>query len=215
MSESNETGAEGPAGLETAVAPPGHRRWRRSFLWMAVEMILISVSVFLGLIGQQWLETAQRREQTMSALQRFRAEIVTNRREVAAKFAYHAPLQKNVRTFLRADAEARKTLSFKFEGIQPLFFERTAWELAVATQSLTYMDAELGYWLSRIYTFQGLVDGLTRAFTESMFVNPPSYESEAFLRAVDLYYGDLVGMEPGLLQMYDTVLPMIDAAAAE
>jgi hypothetical protein len=37
-------------------------------LWMAVETILISVSVFLGLIGQQWYENAQRREEAKASL---------------------------------------------------------------------------------------------------------------------------------------------------
>jgi hypothetical protein len=48
-----------------AVTPawPARRWWRRSFLWMAAEMVLITASVFLGLIGQQWYEDRERRQE--------------------------------------------------------------------------------------------------------------------------------------------------------
>jgi hypothetical protein len=178
-------------------------------------MVLISASVFLGLIGQQWYEDSRQRTAALSSLQRFRSEISANRKEVSSKLQYHAPLQKTLRTYVRADAEGRKTINLKFNDIQPPFFERTAWELALATQSLAHIDTELAFVLSRIYTFQDQVDALTRAFTDSMYRNPPSYESEPFLHAADLYYGDVVAFEAGLVGMYDTVLPMIDTALAE
>jgi hypothetical protein len=182
---------------------------------MAAEMLLIGAGVFLGLIGQQWFETTQRRDEATSSLQRFRAEILTNRQDIAAKLEYHAPMQKALSAFVDADSEGRKAISIKFQGIQPPTFERTAWDLAVATQSLTYVDPDLAFLLSRAYTLQNQVDALTRSFTDSMFMNPPSYESETFLRAVDLYYGDLVEYEPALLQIYDKIVPMIDAALGE
>jgi hypothetical protein len=217
MSDIDEARSEDAAPPQAiGLSPFRQPRWRRSFLLIALEMVLISASVFLGLIGQQWYEDSRRREDAMSSLRRFRTEMAINREEITKKLDYHARTHKMVRAFVRADAEGRQSMSVGFEqGISPPFFERTAWDLGVATQSLTYMNPELAFWLSRTYTFQNLVDALTRAFTDGMFVNPPSTTSEVFLRSLDLYYGDLVDMEPNLLKMYDTVLPMIDAALAE
>ena len=186
-------------------------------LWMAAEMVLISASVFLGLIGQQWYEDSRRRDDAKASLQRFRTEIATNRDRLALTAAYHVPLQKVLRQYVKADSEGRKALqpSLKFNNIQPPVFERTAWDLSVTTESLTYIDADLAFVLSKIYTFQSQIDGLTGAFTDAMFRNPPSYESEEFLRVVDVYYGDLASMEPILLEMYKQVLPLIDEALAD
>jgi hypothetical protein len=189
--------------------------WRRSLTWMALEVVLISASVFFGLAGQQWLEGRQHREQALDSLRRFRTEISANRKEVAAKFEYHAPLQKTVRTFVRADKAGREAIVLKFDSLQPPFFEQTAWELALATQSLTHLETDLAFVLSRIYQYQALVNQLGQGMMTTMYANPPSPESEVFLRAVDLYYGDLVAIEPGLLQMYDTALKAIEEELAD
>ena len=178
-------------------------------------MLLISASVFLGLIGQQWYEDSRQRAEAMSSLRRFRTEISANRKEITGKLSYHAPLQKRLRAYVRADTEGRKAIDLEFSDVQPPFFDRTAWELALATESLAHIDPDLAFVLSRIYYFQDQVNSLTRTFTDAMYANPPSYESEPFLRAADLYYGDVVGFEQGLVGMYDTALTAIDATLAE
>jgi hypothetical protein len=182
---------------------------------MAAEMVLISASVFLGLIGQQWYEDVRQRRDATASLQRFRTEVTANRREITSKLEYHAPLQKRLRAFVRADAAGRQAIDLGFDSVKPPFFERTAWELALATESLAHVDPDLAFVLSRIYTFQEQVNALTRAFTDAMYANPPSDLSEPFLRAADLYFGDLVGFEEGLVQMYDTALMAIDEALAD
>ena len=193
----------------------GWWRHRGSFVWMAVEVALISASVFLGLAGQQWLEDRQHREQAREALRRFRTEIQANRAELTKKFEYHAPRQKAVAAWIAADAKGREAIDLDIQGLQPPFLEDTAWDLALATQSLSYLESDLAFQLSRIYMYQGLVDELGRGVLQAMYVNPPSSQFEEFIRAVDLYYSDLIGLEPGLLKMYDTVLPQIEAALAE
>ena len=46
-------------------------------------------------------------------------------------------------------------------------------------------------------------------------MRPPGENLEASFRAVAIYYGDVVLMEPGLLRMYDDLLPRIDRALGE
>ena len=213
MAEVEATPGDARDPLPADASPPAARRWwRRSFLWMAAEMVLISASVFLGLIGQQWYEDRERRQEATASLQRFQAEITINRDDVAKKLAYHAQMHKALRP--SAYGETKTSEEPTFDGIKPPAFERSAWDLAVATQSLTDVDPELAFWLSRTYTFQNSIDELSRAFTAGMYVNPPGTSPVVFRELVTLYYDDLVGMEPNLLRMYDEVLSKIDAALA-
>ena len=197
-----------------AVAAVSASAWRSrgSLLKIFIEVVLISTGVFLGLMGEQWRENAHKRELAEQALHRFRTEVAANRSEVARKFAYHEPLAKRLRQFLAANAEDRKKISFEFNGIRPPFFEHTAWDLALATQSLANIDADLAFMLSRLYNYQSLVTQLGNGLTQAMYMAPPSNGTDAFLQATDLYYGDLMAIEPELLKMYDEILPQLDRA---
>ena len=48
-----------------------------------------------------------------------------------------------------------------------------------------------------------------------MYLRPPSDTDTTFLAAVQLYYGDLVLLEPGLLAAYDELLKQIDRVLEE
>ena len=197
--------------------PPPAARARafrsKSLIKIGLEVLLISTGVFLGLMGEQWRENAHNRELAEQSLRRFREEIRVNRGEVSRKFRYHEPVQKALHAYLAADAKGREAIDIPLSaGISPPFFEHTAWDLALATQSLVYVDPELAFSLSRIYTTQGLANELGRVMTQAMYLNPPSGKGEPFLQALDLYYGDLVLVEPQLLKMYEAALPQIDRA---
>jgi hypothetical protein len=45
-----------------------------------------------------------------------------------------------------------------------------------------------------------------------MYVRPPSEDIERFLHSLLVYYDDIVGMEPELIDTYDRVLLRIDDA---
>src|SRR6266516_4604802 len=55
-----------------------------------VVVVLISAGVFLGLAGEQWRESARHRALAEASLRRFRSEILTNRKAVAAVKDYVA-----------------------------------------------------------------------------------------------------------------------------
>lgn len=178
-------------------------------------MALIGTGVFLGLLGQQWLENAQHREVAEESLRRFRSEIATNREAVAGVRDYHVTTKRSIDAYFAADPNTRRAADVPMKGLQPIFFEQTAWDLALATQSLSYIDPELAAALSRIYNWQQAYADLTRSITQSMYLRPPNENLEAFLRAVTIYYGDLVVLEPALLGMYDDLLPRIDRALGD
>ena len=92
------------------------------------------------------------------------------------------------------------------QGIQVVLFEHTAWDLALAMQSLAYIDPDLAVLLSRIYNTQEAVTSLTSGVTQAMYLRPPTENGDAFLASVSVYYDDLVHFEPELIELYDDVL---------
>jgi hypothetical protein len=116
-------------------------------------------------------------------------------------------------------ASARKKLEVPLEGLRPAMFEHTAWDLALATQSLAYIDSGLAFTLARVYNVQQNYAELTRGILQALYSHPPgargSSDPDAFLRAAAVYYGDVVLIEPGLRTGYDQVLPQIHQALGE
>jgi hypothetical protein len=198
-----------PPASTPAVAPSPHHRGVGRLL---LEVLLISTGVFLGLAGEQWRESARHHELARDTLRRFRTEIVTNRTAVAAVKDYHVDMRARIESFLKADAEARKKQTVEMRGIQPVTFEHTAWDLAIATESLTYLDQDLAFELSRVYSVQEDQATLSRAVLQTMYLHPPSADLDGFLRAVELYYDDIVIWEPRIIEMYDALLPKLDRA---
>src|SRR5262249_7091087 len=128
---------------------------------------------------------------------------------------YHVTIKKSLDIYFAADPKTRQTLDVQIKGLQPAIFEHTAWDLALATQSLAYIDPQLAFALSRIYGVQQTLAELTRGIMQAMYLRPPMENVGAFLGTVALYYGDLVLIEPKLLEMYDELVPRIDRALGE
>jgi hypothetical protein len=181
------------------------------WLRVAVEVLLISIGVFLALMGDQWRQSAHDRALALESLRRFRAEIQTNQQAVATVSDYHVGLLRSLQQYLEAKPEARASVNVRIEGLQPVFFEDTAWNLALATQSLGHIDQEIAYGLSRAYGLQRAYGEMTRGIMQAIYLRPivENYEG---LRA---YYGDIVIWEPQLLRMYDELLPRIDRALSQ
>ena len=182
---------------------------------IALEVALIATGVFLGLAGEQWRESAHRRELAEASLRRFRSEIAANRKAIEAVKDYHVATKKSVDAYLTADPKVRPRPDVQVRGIQPAFLEHTAWDLALATQSLVYIEPQLVFDLSRIYNLQQELAGLTSGVTQAMYLLNPAQNLDGFLGALGIYYGDAVLIEPQLLQMYDEVVPQIDRALGE
>jgi hypothetical protein len=204
---------EAPDAAPASEAPIGMRRPRTpSLLKLALEVALIGTGVFLGLAGEQWRENARHRELAHDALRRFRAEIETNRQSVARVKDYHVVTQKGIKQFLAADAKTRPSVDVRVQGIQPVSFEHTAWDLALTTQSLAYIESDLAFALARIYSLQQGYGELSRGILQAMYIKPAAQDLAGFFQALETYYGDVVLMEPQLMKMYDEILPHLDRA---
>ena len=188
---------------------------RASVLKVVLEVGLVAVGVFLGLAGDQWRENAQHREEARASLRRFRDEVSANREAVLRVRDYHAEKLVAARAYLSAAPSARDQKRFGLRGLEPVSFERTAWDLALATQSLAHIDADVAFALSRLYRAQDAYNHLTGGVTQAMYLRPPRTDFDAFAAAVEVYFSDLVVMEPQLLKLYEEALARIDTVLGE
>jgi hypothetical protein len=186
--------------------------WSKSIVRIALEVVLISVGVFLGLAGEQWREDRRHHELAESSLRRFRAEIVTNRKAVSDVRDYHATLLKQLQNYLSKDRKSRNTADVSIQGLRFVTFDQTAWDLALTTQALAYGDRDLAFALSHVYNLQKVFNEFTRGMTQAMYLIPMQDNFDAFAQAADAYYGDAVFMEPKLLSEYDDLIRQIDRA---
>jgi hypothetical protein len=187
----------------------------RPLLRLLAEAALLSVGVFLGLAGDQWRENADHRATARASLRRFRAEIVANRQAVTNVRDYHAHTLGQVRAYLAKDHRTRNTADVELKGLRPVAFAHTAWDLALVTQSLTYIDPDVAFALSRVYGKQQEYGELTRGMMQAMYLLDKRENFDGLAAAVESYFGDLVGDEPMLLAMYAEILPQIDRALGE
>jgi hypothetical protein len=187
----------------------------RALARIALEVALISVGVFLGLAGEQWREDRRHHELAESSLRRFRSEIVENRKAVSEVRDYHATLLKQLQNYLSKDRKSRNTADVSIQGLRFVTFDQTAWDLALTTQALTYVDRDLAFALSHAYNVQKAFNEFTRGMTQAMYLIPIKDNFDAFAQAAEVYYGDAVFMEPKLLAEYDDLIRQIDRALGD
>jgi hypothetical protein len=184
------------------------------WLWkMLLEVVLIGIAVFIGMAADQWRTDRQHQEQARAALVRFRTEIETNKAAVAANRDYHIRIRQEAAAYLDTAPKARNRDTLKIDrGIGPVYFEHTAWDLALATQALADVDSSLAFELARVYEQQQVYDRLYSGLMQAMYLRPPSEDYDGFLHSVRVWLDDIVSLDPLLLESYDRVLPLIDAA---
>jgi hypothetical protein len=196
-------------------APTPRFRAPTSLLRFAAEVLFVGMGVFLGLMGDEWRERSQQRQQAESSLRRLRTEIATNRAAVARVKDYHLAKKGDIDRYFGAAIGDRPKIGVEIRGLQNAYFERTAWDLALATGSLAHMDPQIAVALSQIYTLQQDYADLTRGIMQALYLRPPTENADQFLGAISGYFGDIVLWEPRLLQLYDELLPRIDRALGD
>ena len=193
------------------------RGGHRSFFNLLFEVALIAVGVFLALWANNWHEDREHRAQARAALRNFVAEMETNREAMQRNRAYHEALVRELREFRASKepaSEDRLNQSVHFEGMRPVIFEHTAWDLALATQALSYLDPDLAFDISKVYTKQNAFEKLEESFLAAAFT-PSSLSSDnvkGMAAAMELYLIDVNQQEPAILQLYDKVIPEVKGA---
>src|SRR5205823_7081281 len=190
------------------------RGGHRSFFNLIFEVTLIAVGVFLALWANNWHEDREHRAQARAALRNFAGEIEANRQATQRNRAYHETLARELIQFLRSNeppSEERFSKEVHFQGVRPIIYEHTAWELALATQALSYLKPELAFDISKVYTQQNAFQTLENSFLASAFT-PASMSSDnpkGMATAMVFYLIDVNQQEPALLRLYDRVIPEV------
>ena len=192
------------------------RGGQRSFFNLLFEVVLIAVGVFLALWANNWHEDREHRAQAKAALRNFVGEMEANRQATQRNRTYHETFARELREFLASKEPAnedRLNKSVHFEGMRPVIFEHTAWDLALATQALSYLDPDLAFDISKVYTQQNAFQKLEDSFLAAAFT-PASLSSDnvkGMATAMELYLIDVNQQEPAILQLYDKVIPEINS----
>ena len=199
------------AAVASAASPPAAAH-RRPVLRVLLEIALIAAGVFLGLAGDAWREREQKREAARASLHRFRTEVAANRAAVAAVRDYHVTTLASVRAYLDKPNRTRNVADVQIRGLRWVTFEHSAWDIALATQALAYIDGDVAHSLSRVYSAQQSYSDLTSGMAQTMYQLSPEDNFDAFAQSLYAFFGDLTAMEPKLLAMYDELLPKLDRA---
>ncbi|HEY0777456.1 MAG TPA: hypothetical protein VGD56_05760 [Gemmatirosa sp.] len=183
---------------------------------LALELLMIGVGVFLGLQVDQWKENRAHREAARASLENFRAEIATNRKRVATVAPYHAALSDSALVVMhsRDSTWDEVTRQLGFQGTRTVVFAHTAWDLALATQALSFIEPKLAFSIAQVYDGQRELDDLGRAFTAGSFT-PQTFALRnpiPFVIALNAFATDVKIREPVLIARYDSLITRIDAA---
>src|SRR5881275_2386713 len=184
---------------------------RRSFPNLLFEVVLIAVGVFLALWANNWHEDREHRAQARAALRNFAGEMEANRQATQRYRSYHETLARELVQFLRRTeppTEERFSKEVHFEGVRPVIYEHTAWDLALATQALSYLKPDLAFDISKVYTQQNAFQKLEDSFLVSAFT-PATLSSNSLkglAPAMEVYLIEINLQEPAILQLYDKVI---------
>src|SRR5438094_342467 len=192
------------------------RGGQRSFFNLLIEVVLVAVGVFLALWANDWHEDREHRAQARAALRNFASEMEANRQATQRNRTYHETLVRELEQFLRSRGPPSEECLYKevhFEGVRPVIFEHTAWDLALATQALSYLKPDLAFDISKVYTQQNAFQKLEDSFLVSAFT-PATLSSNSLkglAPAMEVYLIEINLQEPAILQLYDKVIPEVNS----
>ena len=186
----------------------------RTFVNLLFEVVLITVGVFLALWANNWHEDREHRAQARAALRNFVGEMEANRQATQGNRPYHETLARELDQFLHSKepaSEDRFNKEVRFEGVRPVIYEHTAWDLALATQALSYLKPDLAF---DIYTQQNAFQTLENSFLASAFtpVSMSSDNRKGLATVMMFYLIDVNQQEPAILQLYGKVIPEVNSA---
>ena len=193
------------------------RGGERSFLNLFFEVALISVGVFLALWTNNWHEEREHRALAQAALRNFAEEMEANRQATQLTRQYHETLARELQQFLanpEPPSQERLSKNVHFEGMRPVVFEHTAWDLALATQALSYLKPDLAFDISKVYTQQNALQKLQDSFLAAAFA-PASLSSDnlkGLVTAMEYYLIDVNQQEPAMVTRYEKIIPEVKRA---
>jgi hypothetical protein len=183
-----------------------------------LEVVLITAGVFLGLLGENCRENAGHRASADASLRRFRAEFRANKAEVERVHGRHVQQLQAMEKYFSEHQVA--LLDVRQRLPQPVPDMSTdsagvayaAWDVALATQALAYIDPDLVAAMSSAYRLQQMYEDAHRHIQQAQYsANVPIQ----LMRGHMTYFGDASIYEELLLKQYDAILTRLDRAVGE
>lgn len=184
-------------------------RWREWLPRVAVESMLIVLSILLALAVDQWRESRSRAERAELALAAIQAEMRENRRLVEKALDYHVTLADTLSVLAERGVNKPPPGAYPQGLAAPGRVIRTAWETARSTGTIVDLPYPVVLRLSRVYGRQAEYEELSRALLHTAYTQVASEGVEAFLRGYANWIGvaqDFAGRERILLEAYDAAL---------
>ena len=178
---------------------------------MLVESVLVVGSILLALALDEWNEGQDYQDLATLSLLNFEREIQQNRLRLEDVTPFHVGLRDVLANIDIDDAAVpATTIRNILEGFQPALLVSTAWETAVATGALGYMDYEVVAGLSRTYNLQERLATLSRSGMNDLLMGGlRSGETDLLIYTANRYVRELTEAEQGLQMVYDLVLGLI------
>ena len=176
-----------------------------------VESVLVVGSILLALALDEWNEDREFEDLATRSLVNFEREIRQNRLRLEDATPFHVGL-RDVLANMDAGSAAVPATTIRniLEGFQPALLVSTAWETAVATGALGYMDYEVVAGLSLTYNMQERLVTLNRSGMNDLLVGGfRSGEADLLVYTANRYMRELTESEQGLRGVYDLVLGLI------
>lgn len=189
------------------------------------QLFFIAAGVYLGNRADAWKEERSHREAARATLENFRTEIRQNRASIGRVRPYQAALRDTLQSVLAGSNKHPMTAFTRrfryngesFHGIGGVQFSTTAWDLALATQALSYIEPGLAFRVADAYNQQRLFTSIQSAFLQSVFA-PSTFadaNEQATANALRAFLGDATYQEAEVARKYDRLLPGIDSALAK
>jgi hypothetical protein len=169
----------------------------------------------LGLLGEQWRENAEHRALANASLHRFRAEFQGNKLEVQRVHGRHVQQRQALeKYFAEHYAALLKGGQLLPQPVPDMATDSAgvayaAWDVALATQSLAYIDADLVASMSSAYRLQQMYEDAHRNIQQSQYSSGAPVD---LLRGHMTYFGDASLYEELMLKQYETILSRLDRA---
>lgn len=188
---------------------------------LVAQLVFVAAGVYLGMRAEDWRDERGHRAAARATLHNLREELVRNRAEIAGKLPYHRALADSL---LAVQARGTPVHTFyelqravRWQGFRQLGFRHAAWDLALANQSLGYVDPLVTFPLADLYEAQAALSRYQDATLASVIspaglrdgdMGPTAFTLAAFFSDAAKYH------EPQLVAAYDLLLPRVDSALA-
>ena len=184
---------------------------------MLVESLLVVGSILLALALDEWNEDLEFQDLADRSLVNFQREIAQNRLRLEDVTLFHMGLRDVLANMYDSgEPVPATTIRNIMDGFQPAILVSTAWETAVATGALGYMDYDVVAGLSLTYNLQERLVTLNRSGLNDLLVGGlRSGESELLVYTANRYMRELTSEEQALQGVYELVLGLIAETIGE